>query len=144
MSAPPGAEEDPGRGLPVLDDEPDPGFDWRGALERLWPRRRRLAALAVGGAVAAFALSFLLPLVYVASVMLVEAPSSGLGTVPPQLGMMEQQFGLGLGALSGGISTYPDIVRSRQLLTRLLVRAVNFVQTGHPPSSAFSPNHALT
>ena len=120
MSAPPGAEEDPGRGLPVLDDEPDPGFDWRGALERLWPRRRRLAVLAVGGAVAAFALSFLLPLVYVASVMLVEAPSSGLGTVPPQLGMMEQQFGLGLGALSGGISTYPDIVRSRQLLTRLL------------------------
>jgi uncharacterized protein involved in exopolysaccharide biosynthesis len=110
------------RGLLVPDDAPGAGFDWRGALERLWQRRRRLAALAVGGAVAAFALSFLLPPVYEASVTLMEAGSNDLGTMSPQLGLMEQQFGLRLGASTSGVSTYPEIVRSRQLLTRVLER----------------------
>ncbi len=69
---------------------------------------------------AAFALSFLLPPVYVASVTLMEAQSSDLGIPVPQLGMMEQQFGLRLAASTSGVSTYPEIVRSRQLLTRVL------------------------
>jgi uncharacterized protein involved in exopolysaccharide biosynthesis len=109
-----------GRTLLVLDDEIGAGFDWRGALARLWPRRRRLAVLAVGGAVVAYALSFLLPPVYVASVTLMEAQSSSLGSMSPQLGLMEQQYGLRLGASTSGVSTYPEIVRSRQLLTRVL------------------------
>ncbi len=123
MSAPSGsapAVEVPGRTLLVLDDEAGSGFDWRGALARLWPRRRWLAMLGAGGAVAAFALSFLMPPVYEAGVTLVEARSSDLGTMSPQLGLMERQFGLGLGALTSGVSTYPEIVRSRQLLTRVL------------------------
>jgi uncharacterized protein involved in exopolysaccharide biosynthesis len=109
-----------GRTLLVLDDQPGAGFDWRGALARLWPRRWRLALLAAGGAVAAFALSFLLPPVYEASVTLMEAQSSGSNAMSPQLGLMEQQFGLRLGTGTSGVSTYPEIVRSRQLLTRVL------------------------
>ena len=111
-----------GRLLLAPDDPIGAGFDWRGALERLWQRRLWLAALAVGGAVAAFALSFLLPPVYVASVTLMEAGSNDLGTMSPQLGLMEQQFGLRLGVSASGASTYPEIVRSRQLLTRVLER----------------------
>ena len=123
MSGPPeGAEgvKASGRALLALDDEGDIVFDWRGTLARLWPRRWWLAALAVGGAVAAYALSFLLPLVYVASVTLVEAPGSSAGSMSPQFGLMAQQFGLGLGASASGVITYPEIVRSRQLLTRVL------------------------
>jgi uncharacterized protein involved in exopolysaccharide biosynthesis len=120
VSAPAGTAAASGRTLLALDDSPDAGFDWRGALARLWQRRRWLAALAAVGAVAAFALSFLLPPVYEASVTLVEAGSSDLGTMSPQLGLMEQQFGLRLGASTSGVATYPEIVRSRQLLTRVL------------------------
>jgi uncharacterized protein involved in exopolysaccharide biosynthesis len=109
-----------GRPLFSLDAEGDVVFDWRGVLARLWPRRLRLAALAVAGAAVAYALSFLLPLVYVASVTLMEAQSGDLGSMSPQLGLMEQQFGVRLGAGTSGISSYPEIVRSRQLLTRLL------------------------
>jgi uncharacterized protein involved in exopolysaccharide biosynthesis len=117
-SAPPAAAA--GRVMLALDDEPGAGFDWREALARIWPHRQRLAALAGGGAVAAFALSFLLPPVYEASVTLMEAPGSELGSMSPQLGLMEQQFGLRLGASTSGVSTYPEIVRSRRLLTRVL------------------------
>jgi uncharacterized protein involved in exopolysaccharide biosynthesis len=117
-SAPAGAAS--GRTLLVLDDGLGGGFDWRGALSRLWPRRRWLAAVAAGGAVGAFALSFLLPPVYEASVTLMEAQSSSLGSVPPQLGMLEEQYALRLGIRTSGVSTYPEIVRSRQLLTRVL------------------------
>lgn len=123
MSAPPGGAptaEAFGRKRLVLDDEPGAGFDWRGALAQLWPRRRRLAALAVGGAVAAYALSFLLPPVYEASVTLMEAQSSNLGSTSPQLGMLEEQYALRLGTRTSGASTYPEIVRSRQLLARVL------------------------
>lgn len=67
-----------------------------------------------------FMLSYLLPQVYVASVTLMEAPSSSAGSMSPQLGLMEQQFGLRLGAGTSGVSSYPEIVRSRQLLTRVL------------------------
>jgi uncharacterized protein involved in exopolysaccharide biosynthesis len=123
VSAPPEATPAPaaaGRVLLVSDETPGAGFDWRGALGRLWARRRWLAAVAAGAAVAAFALSFLLPPVYEAGVTLMEARSSDLGTMSPQLGLMEQQFGLRLGASASGIGTYPEIVRSRQLLTRVL------------------------
>ncbi len=109
-----------GRVLLEPDETPGAGFDWRAALARLWSRRRRLAALAAGGAVVAFALSFLLPPVYEASVTLMEAQSSSLGSVSPQLGMLEEQYALRLGARTSGVSTYPEIVRSRQLLTRVL------------------------
>ena len=112
----------PGPGHPglVLDDEPGAGFDWRGAWARLQPRRLRLAVAAVGGGAAAFALSFLLPPLYEASVTLMEAQSSSLGAMSPQLGMLEEQYALRLGASTSGVSTYPEIVRSRQLLTRVL------------------------
>jgi uncharacterized protein involved in exopolysaccharide biosynthesis len=106
----------------VLDDEPGAGFDWRGVLARLWPRRRRLAATAVAGTALAIAISFLLPPVYEASVTLMEAQSSGLASSSPQLGALEEQYGVHLGARPSGVVTYPEIVRSRQLLTRLLDR----------------------
>ena len=109
-----------GRALLVHDGESGFGFDWLAALARLWPRRWRLAALAIAGAVAAYALSFLVPPVYVASVTLMEASGSSSGSMSPQFGLMAQQFGLGLGASASGISSYPEIVRSRQLLTRVL------------------------
>ena len=104
----------------VLDDEPGAGFDWRGALTRLWPRRLQLAAAAAAGAVAMLLLSFVLPPVYNASVTLMEAQSSGLGSASPQLGALEEQYGVHLGARPSGVSSYPEIVRSRQLLARLL------------------------
>lgn len=118
-----------GRALLVHDGESGFGFDWLAALARLWPRRWRLVVLAIGGAVVAFSLSFLLPLVYVASVTLMEAPGSSSGSMSPQLGLMAQQFGLGLGASASGVSTYPEIVRSRQLLTRVLEQ--RFPTTGN-------------
>ncbi len=120
MSGPPEAVEASARPLFAHDDQGDFLFDWREALARLRPRRRRLAALAVGGAMVAYALSFLMPQVYVASVTLMEAPGSSSGSMSPQLGLMAQQFGLGLGASGSGINSYPEIVRSRQLLTRIL------------------------
>lgn len=115
-----GAGTASGRTLLVLDDEADIGFDWRRAASQLWRRRRWLAALAAVGAVVAYALSFLLPPVYVASVTLMEAPSSSSASMSPQFGLMAQQFGVGLGASASGVSSYPEIVRSRQLLTRVL------------------------
>ena len=122
MSARPGAAAVSDRTQLALDDEPGAGFDWRAARARLWSRRRWLAALAAGGAVAAFALSFLLPPVYEASVTLMEAQSSSLGSVSPQLGMLEEQYALRLGARTSGVGTYPEIVRSRQLLARVLAQ----------------------
>jgi uncharacterized protein involved in exopolysaccharide biosynthesis len=104
----------------VADDGLGEGFDWRGALKQLWPRRTWLVGVALGGAAAAFLISFLLPVVYEASVTLMEAPGSASGAMSPQLGLMEQQFGLRLGASTSGIGSYPEIVRSRQLLTRVL------------------------
>jgi uncharacterized protein involved in exopolysaccharide biosynthesis len=104
----------------VLDDQLGAGFDWRGALTRLWPRHRLLAAMAAGGAVAAFAISFLLPPVYKASVTLMEAQSSSPGAASPQFGPLEEQYALRLGTRMSGVITYPEIVRSRQLLARVL------------------------
>jgi uncharacterized protein involved in exopolysaccharide biosynthesis len=101
-------------------EEPEAGFDWRGTLARLWPRRLPLAAATVAGAVAMLLLSFVLPPVYNASVTLMEAQSSGLASSSPQLGALEEQYGVHLGTRPSGVSTYPEIVRSRQLLTRLL------------------------
>jgi uncharacterized protein involved in exopolysaccharide biosynthesis len=109
-----------GRALLALDDEPGAGFDWRGALARLWPQRGRLAVWTVIGGLAALGLSFALPPVYVASVTLMEAQSGGSNAMSPQLGGMEEQIALRLGAHASGAATYPEIVRSRQLLTRVL------------------------
>jgi uncharacterized protein involved in exopolysaccharide biosynthesis len=120
VSGPPEVAGASVRPLLAQDDQGDFLFDWREALARLWPRRRRLAALAVGGTVAAYALSFLMPQVYMASVTLMEAPGSSSGSTSPQFGLMAQQFGLGLGTSASGINSYPEIVRSRQLLTRVL------------------------
>lgn len=104
----------------VLDGASGAGFDWREAITRLWSRRLRLAATAAAGAVALLLLSFILPPVYDASVTLMEAQSSGLDSASPQLGALEEQYGVHLGARPSGVSTYPEIVRSRRLLARLL------------------------
>jgi uncharacterized protein involved in exopolysaccharide biosynthesis len=123
VSAPLGivpATEASGRTLLVLDDDSGPGFDWRAALARLGSRSRWLAAWTVTGGLAALALSFVLPPVYVASVTIMEAQSNGSNTMSPQLGSMEEQLAMRLGTRASGVTTYPEIVRSRQLLTRVL------------------------
>ena len=114
------AGEGPVRPGLLIDDGPGPGFDWRSALTRLWPRRRRLAACTLVGGLAALALSFALPAVYVASVTLMEAQSSASSSMASQLGGMEEQIALRLGTRASGAATYPEILRSRQLLRRVL------------------------
>ena len=104
----------------LLDDEPGAAFDWRGVPARLWPRRRRIATWTVIGGLSALVLALVLPPVYVASVMLMEAQSGGSSVTSPPPGSMEEQIALRLGSRASGVATYPEIVRSRQLLTRLL------------------------
>ena len=120
-AAPPAVAAVPHSGL-VLDDPAAAGFDWRGTVARLWLRRRRLTAWTLAGGLAALALSFVLPPVYVASLTLMEAQSSGANSTSPQLGAVEEQIAMRLGTRTGGVATYPEIVRSRLLLTRVLER----------------------
>lgn len=99
-----------------------PGFDARAALARLWPRRVRIGAFALGGAAVAVAVAFVLPPTYVASLAILEAPKAGGGSTLEQLGLSSELLGLKPGSGSSAL-TYPDILRSRRLLESLLARS---------------------
>jgi uncharacterized protein involved in exopolysaccharide biosynthesis len=106
----------------AVEEEGGAAFDWRAALARLWPERKRLSACAAGTALAALVLSFLLPPVYDASVTLMEAQNQGLSDLSSQLGAVEEQLALPLSSHASGVATYPEIVRSRRLLQRVLAQ----------------------
>jgi uncharacterized protein involved in exopolysaccharide biosynthesis len=108
-----------------------------------WVRTRARPALACGSAVAvlAVAASFAVPPTYVAQVTVLEAPRPGGGSALDQLGLGAEALGLKVGGASSNALTYPDILRSRRLLGRLLdervptrggasVRYLNLVQPG--------------
>lgn len=90
--------------------------------------RARLAAIAIGAvlaAAAALALSFALPPTYDAKVSVLEAPRANGSSALDQLGLGAEALGFKLGGASSNALTYPDILRSRRLLVRLLADTVN-------------------
>lgn len=144
MSAP-----GPIRGATGLDATLEPGgfeapagLDARAVFARLWPARARVGACALAGAALAVALAFVLPPTYVASLAILEAPRAGTGSTLEQFGLSAEMLGL---KPAGGSSalTYPDILRSRRLLERLLAasfpardgrthRLVDWIAPGKP------------
>jgi uncharacterized protein involved in exopolysaccharide biosynthesis len=121
---PPEAREPlaPPAGRWLVDDGPAAGPDWRALLAALRPRWRALLAWTLAGGVLLAALSLVLPPVYVASTMLMEARGGGADSPLAQLGL-DEALPLHLGTRAGGVNTYPDIVRSRALLTTVLERS---------------------
>ncbi|MBI5170001.1 MAG: hypothetical protein HZA61_10970 [Candidatus Eisenbacteria bacterium] len=103
----------------VIEEPAAPGPNWGALARAAWSHRGRLAAGAVAGAVLAVALSFVLPPTYVANVALLEAPRPGGGSALDQLGLQAEMLGIKGGGGSNAL-TYPDILRSRRLLTTLL------------------------
>lgn len=90
--------------------------------------RDRLAAMAIGAAIAAaaaVALSFALPPTFDAKVSVLEAPRAGGSSALDQLGLGAEALGFKLGGAASNALTYPDILRSRRLLVRLLADTVN-------------------
>ncbi len=89
--------------------------------------RARAGAIALGAALAtaaAVALSFVLPPKYVAQVTVLEAPRNGGNSALDQLGIGAQALGLSLNGAGSNALTYPDILRSRRLLERVLADTV--------------------
>lgn len=109
-------------GLVPGDDEPRPGFDLRATIAALWPRRVRIGACALGGAVLAVALAFVLPPTYVATLAMLEAPKPGNASALEQMGLSAEMLGIKGGAGNNAL-TFPDILRSRRLLEALLRRS---------------------
>ena len=103
----------------VLEEPAVAGPDWGALARSAWQHRGRLAAGAAVGVVLAVALSFVLPPTYVANVALLEAPRPGGGSALDQLGLQAEMLGIKAGGGSNAL-TYPDILRSRRLVTTLL------------------------
>ncbi len=103
----------------VIEEPAVAGPDWGAIARSAWNHRGRLAAGAVVGVALAVALSFVLPPTYVANVALLEAPRPGGGSALDQLGLQAEMLGIKSGGGSNAL-TYPDILRSRRLVTTLL------------------------
>ena len=103
----------------VIEEPAVAGPDWGALARSAWNHRGRLAAGAVVGVALAVALSFVLPPTYVANVALLEAPRPGGGSALDQLGLQAEMLGIKSGGGSNAL-TYPDILRSRRLVTTLL------------------------
>jgi uncharacterized protein involved in exopolysaccharide biosynthesis len=126
MTAPiPAREAVPG----LLDDSAfATGPDAREVLGAMWARRARLAAGAFAGAAVMIVAAFVMPPVYVAGVSMLEAPRDNGGSALDKMGISAQVLGLGAGGGTSNALTYPDLLRSRRLLSGLL--AARFPTTG--------------
>jgi uncharacterized protein involved in exopolysaccharide biosynthesis len=128
----------------LLDDSAEnPAPDVRAIAAVLWTRRATIAAWAAGAALLLFAVSLVLPPVYVSGVSMLEAPRQNGSSTLDQLGLSAQMLGLKAGGGASNALTYPDILRSRRLLVGLLesdfptqkhgrVRLESYLEHGKP------------
>jgi len=96
-----------------------------------------LAAWALAGALFGLGLAFVLPPAYVATVAVLEAPRAGGGSALDQLGIGAEALGLKIGGAPSSALTYPDILRSRRLLDRLLARPFTDARGHQAPLADF-------
>ena len=92
----------------------------RGHALRLWERRATVLRATLVAAGLAVAVSFVLPPVYVASVEVVDSSPTVSGSSLDRMSSRLADLGLASGAPASQVATYPEILRSRRLLTRLL------------------------
>ncbi len=104
--------------LPLAEPADEPGLgDY---ARRVWRRRGFVARVTLGAGAAAAVLSLVLPPTFEAITTVIPAPTPGRNPGVDQLSAQAQELGLATGAQPNRAAMYPDIVRSRRLLERLL------------------------